>query len=445
MRHWIDRPLRRLIAIALFWCVTLLILVSVTRLQAGGGQPTPRYVSKIATASDVGICSDPAQPCRTITYAIGQSWPGDTIYLSWNGSLLSPDYTFYEHVTIDRNLSIIGQPVLLRGARVAIDGGSEGGSIPPGRVITVTASVTTANISNVSIQNGHVGQNGGGLYIAGGQVTLTNVIVKGNMLAAQDGAGIYLNAGGLTLDHVTIRDNSTGGAGGGLYSNGTLTMTDSTVMSNTANIGGGFELHGPATLTNVTLNGNSASGSQGGAFRTIGTNAKVHMQNVTMAGNTSHLDGAAGLIDNGSQVRLNHCTIANNAAGTGYVSGLASSAAVTLTNTIILGTGSNPTCAGVITSGGHNLGSDNSCNLVAAGDLTTTIPLLGAVANNGGATQTMALLPGSPAIDHADNSGPTTDQRGVARQDGNFDGIVAPDIGAYEYVPRHVFLPLILR
>jgi hypothetical protein len=118
---------------------------------------------------------------------------------------------------------------------------------------------------------------------------------------------------------------------------------------------------------------------------------------------------------------------------------------VTLTNTIILGTGSNPTCSGTITSGGHNLGSDNSCNLTASGDLTTTMPLLGALANNDGATQTMALLPGSPAIDHAGNSGPTTDQRGVARQDGNFDGIVAPDIGAYEYVPRHVYLPLILR
>ena len=67
------------------------------------------------------------------------------------------------------------------------------------------------------------------------------------------------------------------------------------------------------------------------------------------------------------------------------------------------------------------------------------------VGDNGGATQTVALLPGSPAIDRAGNSGPTTDQRGVARQDGNFDGSIVPDIGAYEYVPRHVYLPLILR
>lgn len=445
MRPGIARPKYRLIGVASLLFVTLMALTSVTLLQAADGVPTPRYVSKIATASDAGTCSNSAQPCRTINYAIGQSWPGDTIYLSWNGSLFMPDYTFYEHVTIPWSLNFVGQPVLIRGARVAIDGGSEGAIIPPGRVITVTASVTTVNISNISIQNGHAGQNGGGLYIASGQVTLTNVIVQNNMLAVQDGAGIYLNAGGLTLDHVTLRNNSTGGTGGGLYSNGTLTMTESTVMSNTASIGGGFELHGPATLTNVTLNGNSASGSLGGAFRTIGGNAKVRMQNVTIAGNTSPNDGAAGVIDTASQVTLNHCTIANNSAGSGYVSGLSSSAAVTLTNTIILGTGLDPTCRGSIASGGHNLGNDNSCNLTATGDLTTTTPLLETLANNGGATQTMALLPGSPAIDHAGNSGPAADQRGVARQDGNFDGSIVPDSGAYEYVPRQVYLPLILR
>jgi|GEM_PF-4597479 len=445
MCHWIARPKHQLVGVVLLFFVTLLALASVTRLQAGGGQPTPRYVSRVSTASDTGICSNSAQPCRTIQYAIGQSWPGDTIYLSWNGSFLTPDYTFYEHVTIPWSLNFVGQPVLLRNARIAIDGGGPGGIIPPGRVITVTTGVTTVNISNVSIQNGHAGQNGGGLYIASGQVTLTNVIVQGNMLAVQDGAGIYLNAGGLTLDHVTVRDNSTGGQGGGIFSAGTLTVTDSTVISNTANMGGGFDLYGPATLTDVTLNGNSASGSLGGAFRTIGVNTKVNLQNVTIAGNTSHYSGAAGVIDNGSQVTLNHCTIAQNSAGSGYVSGISSSAAVTLTNTIILGTGSDPTCSGTITSGGHNLGNDSSCHLTATGDLTTTTSLIAALANNGGATQTMALLPGSPAIDHADNSGPTTDQRGTARQDGNFNGVITPDSGAYEYVPLHVYLPLLLR
>ncbi|CAG0934791.1 putative outer membrane protein pmp20 [Thermoflexales bacterium] len=445
MSHWLAQPQRRWVGVILCWCVVFIALATAPRLQAGGGPVIPRYVSKALIASDTGDCSNAAQPCRTIQYAIGQSWPGDTIYLSWNGSFAAPSYTFYEHVTINWSLNIVGQPVPIRNTYIAIDGGGPGGIIPPGRVITVTASVTSVNISNVSIQNGHAGQNGGGLYIAGGQVTLTNVIVQNNLLAAQDGAGIYLNAGGLTLDHVKVRENSTGGTGGGVYSAGTLTVTDSAVMSNTANMGGGLSLHGPATVTNVTLNGNSASGSQGGAFHTIGYNTKVHLQNVTIAGNTSQYDGAAGAIDTGSQVVLNHCTIANNSAGSAYTSGLISSAAVTLTNTLILGTGSYSTCSGAITSGGHNLGNDNSCHLTATNDLTTTIPLIGSLEHNGGATQTLALLPGSPAIDHADSSGPATDQRGVARQDGNLDGVSIPDIGAYEYIPLHVYLPLILR
>jgi predicted outer membrane repeat protein len=215
-------------------------------------------------------------------------------------------------------------------------------------------------------------------------VTLTNVIVQDNMLAAQNGAGIYLNAGGLALDHVTLRENSSGGQGGGLYSRGTVTLTDSTVMSNTAVMGGGLSLYGPTTVIDTTLSGNSSNG-QAGAFRTIGASTKVYMQNVTIAGNTAQLSGAAGLIDNASQVTLNHCTIANNSSDPAYDSGLSNSAALTVTNSIILGTESYATCSGTITSGGHNLGNDNTCNLTAAGDLTTTTPLLGTLANNGGA------------------------------------------------------------
>jgi hypothetical protein len=50
------------------------------------------------------------------------------------------------------------------------------------------------------------------------------------------------------------------------------------------------------------------------------------------------------------------------------------------------------------------------------------------LAGNGGPTQTHALLAGSPAIDAADDgSAPATDQRGVARPQGQH-----ADIGAYE-------------
>src|SRR5262249_36955340 len=75
-------------------------------------------------------------------------------------------------------------------------------------------------------------------------------------------------------------------------------------------------------------------------------------------------------------------------------------------------------CTGSITEGqGYNLDSSASCGLSKSTDLSTTDPGLGGLANNGGATQTMALLPGSPAIDHGGtsaNGSPATDQRGLS-------------------------------
>ncbi len=85
---------------------------------------------------------------------------------------------------------------------------------------------------------------------------------------------------------------------------------------------------------------------------------------------------------------------------------------------------------------GHNLSSDNSYAFTNTGSLSNTDPMLAPMANNGGSTLTMALLPGSPAIDAADaTAAPSADQRGITRPIGP-----APDIGAFEYG-----LPAVLR
>jgi hypothetical protein len=78
---------------------------------------------------------------------------------------------------------------------------------------------------------------------------------------------------------------------------------------------------------------------------------------------------------------------------------------------------------------GHNLSSDATCGFNNVGSLNNTDPMLGPLTNNGGPTLTMALLPGSPAIDAGDSSAaPATDQRGFPRPAG-----LASDIGAFEY------------
>ena len=106
-------------------------------------------------------------------------------------------------------------------------------------------------------------------------------------------------------------------------------------------------------------------------------------------------------------------------------------------------------CAGVITSGGYNLSSDDSCALVGPGDIVVTKPFLGLLRDNGGPTWTHALV-GGPAIDTGDDGlCPPTDQRGVVRpQDGDGDSSARCDIGAYEYdgpLPTKLYLPMIVN
>src|SRR5262249_23094313 len=114
--------------------------------------------------------------------------------------------------------------------------------------------------------------------------------------------------------------------------------------------------------------------------------------------------------------------------------------AVSFTHTIIagnnlsagLGKDCNVNFAGSLTSNGHNIvqvGSNPCVFTPKTGDQTGVDPKLGPLADNGGGTQTRALLPGSPALDAGNTSGcpAAQDQRGVARPQGP-----GCDIGAYE-------------
>jgi hypothetical protein len=86
-------------------------------------------------------------------------------------------------------------------------------------------------------------------------------------------------------------------------------------------------------------------------------------------------------------------------------------------------------CAGAVPSTNSNnlTFPDNTGCAASVGN-----PLLGPLASNGGTTQTMALGPGSAAIDQlpVGSNCPATDQRGIARPQGP-----ACDIGAFELVP----------
>ncbi|HEV3203790.1 MAG TPA: choice-of-anchor Q domain-containing protein, partial [Gemmataceae bacterium] len=129
---------------------------------------------------------------------------------------------------------------------------------------------------------------------------------------------------------------------------------------------------------------------------------------------------------------------AGNSPGTAMGGGLTNQGTLTTRNTILAGNtvggpgqNSGPDLGGNFGSQGYNLiGDPTGGSGFDATDLLNVDPLLGPLQDNGGPTQTMALLPGSPAVDAGDNANaPDFDQRGKG-----FDRIVGGtiDIGAFE-------------
>jgi hypothetical protein len=155
---------------------------------------------------------------------------------------------------------------------------------------------------------------------------------------------------------------------------------------------------------------------------------------------------ASGTIRNSGTLRLIHSTVAANRAywcatpgdcyPVIYNTGALGLAGSVLSGSIDWDGELTPVCEnlGSLVSRGDNIASDETCDLTGPGDMTGD-PVLGPLADNGGPTLTMALLPGSPAIDavpvehctDADGEPLLVDQRGTPRPQG-----AACDIGAFE-------------
>jgi CSLREA domain-containing protein len=316
------------------------------------------------------------------------------------------------------------------GGSVAIDGNLAS------RVFDLTGSGSMA-VSGVTIQNGRVttaSAHGGGILLANSATfTLSNSSVVHNSTtdAGSAGGGIYANLGQLTLANTTVANNTSGASGAGVYSQAaTVAVSNSTfsinIVGNGMGLGDGGAIRsssGTIVVTNSTFQGNQAP--TGGAG--IETSATLTVTNSTFSGNTSTLNGAA--IDAIGGGTVSYSTFAGNSSPDGAVNG-----PVQLKGTILAHGAQGPNCGGSVTSLGDNISDDSSCFTTPNGinDRINTPPLLGALGNYGGPTQTYPLLQGSPAIDTATHNAcppPSNDQRGVPRPAGT-----ACDIGAFEGV-----------
>jgi len=337
-----------------------------------------------------GICADTNGNC-TLRAAIMESnakTGTDEINFAFTNpttiqlnSALSP-----AGLIISKNVTINGP-----GARLLTVKGNS--NTTSGVFIIDYAGTKTTSISGITVANSQ----GNGIKNEA-ILNLSDVAVKGNHL------GIY-NSGTLVLNRLLISDNSNGG---GLY----LTASSSANVSNTTitdnaspNNGGGINSVSPnLTLNNVTISNNTAA-SKGGGLYYSSSGSGVYIRNTIIANNTA----PAGP------------DVFSSAAGAAFVS-----------------RGNN-----LIGKSDANTGFTNGDKGDKVGTIAAPIdPMLGPLQNNGGQTDTRALMAGSPAIDAGDvcvttstctSNGPSialnTDQRGTGFPRNYQNGV---DIGAFE-------------
>jgi len=301
--------------------------------------------------------------------------------------------------------------------------------------------------------------------------------VTSAIFSTTGGTGGGVDGGSVTLDGSAIRNNTVSfasnrvGTSGALVSGGGINATQvgatgSTVANNIAT-GGGFGTVGfglvalgigldatDQTLNRTTVSGNHAVGIPQIVFVTIVGEGLIAPGSLTALNSTitdntgstiSEFAAGAGVV--ATNPKLVYSTITNNGdrnplstdpGANLEIGGTAQSFAAVITQPA-----GGPNCTyqtgATLSSQGYNFSNDSTCNLASTGDRQGAgNPALGALANNGGPTQTLLPATGSPLIDSIPNgacqtpplaSGITTDQRSLSRPSPTGG---ACDIGAVE-------------
>jgi parallel beta helix pectate lyase-like protein len=247
-----------------------------------------------------------------------------------------------------------------------------------------------------------------------------------------------------------VSNNDSGGSGGGIEASpdGQLLIQGTTVSRNKAAQAGGVMVFGPpvrivdsAVANNLASAGPDVEGDGGGIY--IGNKGRLDLTNSTVANNGAYTSGGGIFSDAGGHAAVNFSTIARNRADadnkfggtTGGVhlrtTGVAVPATARVANSIVVlnvetgGAGADCGGIGFLGTGINLISTTNQGTCSNVAPIVAANPLVGPLASNGGPTQTIALLAGSPAMGAAGaGRTPARDQRGVKRTD--------PDLGAYE-------------
>lgn len=428
---------------------TIVVNTTADELNTGPSCSLREAIQSANTDSAFGGCTtgngDDVITLPAGLYRLGRAGVDDT---NVNGDL-----------DISSNITLNGA-----GATSTIIDGS--GSFTGDRVIQITGAVSVS-LARLTIRNGRSTSQGGGIFVTGAALTISDSAITGNTTtsygggisvqgpatldirnstisrntASSDGAGIEVDTGTtLTISNSDIIDNSANSTGAGIAAFGPAsiaTITNSTISRNsTTSVAGGIRFSQTnATITSSTIDHNTADGP-GATGAGILTDGPLTITNSTISNNSATSPSGVGgaLVLTGSAVgpiNVIHTTISGNSAGFGGGIGNPSASATVDVRATVLDAGpAGQNCVGAIASHGGNLSSDTSCQAAfnQSGDQNNVNLHLGPLANNGGPTESQTLLDGSPAIDAVQGSctsdgtaggtAITTDQRGLSRPQG---------------------------
>jgi CSLREA domain-containing protein len=265
---------------------------------------------------------------------------------------------------------------------------------------------------------------GGAIYVDGATASIEQSVFNINYSNYGNGGAVYID----NISHTVVVEDCTfyynqamGGDGGGFYlERGHTYFIRSLFKNNEAegNGGGSYNYLAQLNIDNCTFYDNQAS--YGGGIYTDGTSS-TFIESSTFSSNSATVAGGGGGIFGGTSTLVSNSIVANSTSG-----------------------GNCDDTSPYPFNNFNNIDSGTTCHWMSSyGSMSSTNPLLGPLKDNGGYTNTMALLPGSPAMDGVDYSAPNgcpdNDQRGFPRPYGAYC-----DIGAVEQYFR-ALLPVVIK
>jgi CSLREA domain-containing protein len=367
---------------------------------------------------------------------------------------LPPDYG-EEGEVYDEDLNLNGDLDVLSGSLTLVGAGQRDSIVDGGaldRLFEVEAGAALT-VSNLTLRNGRTSEDGGAIENRG-QLTVRHSLLTQNSCkyawGGEQSGGAIFSSGQLEVyasqfeGNYVLTGDSGGAFGGAIFSSGTLKVRDTLFVDNgvstddVTGIGGALFNTGAASVIRASFVSNSGDG-QGAAIRNDGAGS-LTLANITVAKTPFAGMESFAAIANGSDypmypgtpsLTLIHATVADNLSV-----GVHNQGNLTVRNSLFIDNREgNCANAGSLISRGLLSGADSSnCPAsVYVDDQSIYGKVLYALADNSAGLPTFSLPPTSPALDAGVGACPIVDQRGYPRpQDGDGDGVVGCDLGAYE-------------